>query len=90
MIETLIRRSESYPQWKNWDYIRLYVENVPADTAVQFGISVTTKKQYIVDWGDGQISKYTVNNSLEYCSHTYSKIYSGHVLIYSNYIRQFG
>lgn len=90
MIETLIRRIESYPQWRNWDYIRIYAENVPADTAVQFGILVTSKKQYIVDWGDGRIAKYTGNNNIQYCSHIYSKIYSGYVLIYSNYITQFG
>ena len=90
MIETLIRRAESYSQWRNQDYIRIYVENVPASTALQFGIFVKNKKQYIVDWGDGQISKYTGNNNIQYCSHTYYKIYSGHVLIYSNYITQFG
>lgn len=90
MIETLLRRTESYLQWRNWDYIRIYVENVPADTTVQFHITVTSKKQYVVDWGDGQIAKYTGNNNLQSCSHTYSKIYSGHVLIYSNYITQFG
>lgn len=90
MIETLIRRTESYPQWRNWDYIRIYVENVPADKAVQFGVIVTGKKQYIVDWGDGQISKYTGNSSTQLCSHTYSKVYSGYVLIYSNYIKTFG
>lgn len=90
MIEYLINRARTYEQWRNWDYIRIYVENVPADTAVQFAIYVTRKKQYIVDWGDGQIAEYTGNNNLQYCSHTYSKIYSGYVLIYSNYITQLG
>lgn len=90
MTETLIRRTESYPQWRNWDYIRVYIENVPADKEVQFSIAVTSKKQYIVDWGDGQIAKYTGNNNKQSCSHTYSKIYSGYIIIYSNYITSFG
>jgi hypothetical protein len=54
MIETLIRRTESYPQWRNWPRI-IYDINIDTEGYTFQLPSMGNGTYYTVDWGDGII-----------------------------------
>lgn len=69
MIETLIRRTESYPQWKNWPRI-IYDINIDTEGYTFQLPSMGNGTYYTVDWGDGIIQPVPTNTQVQHKTYT--------------------
>lgn len=69
MIETLIRRTESYPQWRNWPRI-IYDINIDTEGYTFQLPSMGNGTYYTVDWGDGVIQSVPLNTQVQHKTYT--------------------
>ena len=69
MIETLIRRAESYSQWRNWPRI-IYDINIDTEGYTFQLPSMGNGTYYTVDWGDGIIQSVPNNTQVQHKTYT--------------------